>query len=281
MFNKIVQLLVVCLISFSITNAFAECIEGDCVNGTGTFVYPSGNKYLGQWKKGKFHGDGMAIGVDGKVVEGKFVNGKIDNNKIFRSKKAEVSRASSDVIFPVGTGIAPSGPKPLHLVIQEMGKLKGMSVSWSKDIDKEVLVYVLIWPEDDFFEAINNVLRQLDYTHEMEGNTIVVKHRDTKKSDNNKVKKSPLSNHLSLPVGARIAPSEPKPLWLVIHEMAKLKRMSVGWSKDIDKEALVHVLIMPEEDFFEAIDNVLRQLDYTHEMEGNTIVIKHKETKKI
>ncbi len=85
---------------------------------------------------------------------------------------------------------------------------------------------------------------------------------------------------LAIPVGAKIAPTEPKPLRLVMQELAKLKAMNISWANDVDKESLVYVTIMPEEDFFEAIDNVLRQLDYFHEMEGNTIVIKHKETKK-
>ena len=88
------------------------------------------------------------------------------------------------------------------------------------------------------------------------------------------------STDISIPVGARITPSGPKPLRMVMQELAKLKSMNISWANDVDKEALVHVTIMPEEDFFEAIDNVLRQLDYFHAMEGNTIVIKHKETKK-
>lgn len=85
---------------------------------------------------------------------------------------------------------------------------------------------------------------------------------------------------LSIPVGARITPNGPKPLRLVMQELAKLKSMNISWANDVDQESLVHVTIMPEEDFFEAIDNVLRQLDYFHEVEGNTIVISHKLTKK-
>ncbi|MDD5757619.1 MAG: pilus (MSHA type) biogenesis protein MshL [Desulfobulbaceae bacterium] len=91
---------------------------------------------------------------------------------------------------------------------------------------------------------------------------------------------SGFNSELSTPVGAKIAPVGPKPLRMVIQELAKLKGMNVSWANDVDKDSLVQVTIMPEEDFFEAIDNVLRQLDYSHEMQGNTIVIKHKETKK-
>ncbi len=85
---------------------------------------------------------------------------------------------------------------------------------------------------------------------------------------------------LATPVGARIAPAGAKPLRMVMQELAKLKSMNISWANDVDKEALVHVTIMAEEDFYEAIDNVLGQLDYFHEMQENTIVIRHKETKK-
>ena len=85
---------------------------------------------------------------------------------------------------------------------------------------------------------------------------------------------------LATPVGARIAPAGAKPLRMVMQELAKLKSMNISWANDVDKEALVHVTIMAEEDFYEAMDNVLSQLDYFHEMQANTIVIRHKETKK-
>lgn len=91
---------------------------------------------------------------------------------------------------------------------------------------------------------------------------------------------STTASDIAIPVGAKITPSGPKPLRLVMQELAKLKSMNISWANDVDQEALVHVVIMPEEDFFEAIDNLLRQLDYFHEMRGNTIVVHHKETKK-
>lgn len=89
-----------------------------------------------------------------------------------------------------------------------------------------------------------------------------------------------LTHKMIIPVGAKITPSSPTPLRVVMQELAKLKSMNVSWANDVDREALVNVTIMPEEDFFEAIDNILRQLDYFYDMHGNTIVIKHKETKR-
>ncbi len=37
---------------------FAQCIKGDCINGQGTFTWESGDKYVGEWKDGKRHGQG-------------------------------------------------------------------------------------------------------------------------------------------------------------------------------------------------------------------------------
>lgn len=88
------------------------------------------------------------------------------------------------------------------------------------------------------------------------------------------------THKIVIPVGARITPATPKPLRLVMQELAKLKSMNVSWASDVDKGALVNVTIMPEEDFFEAIKNLLRQLDYFSVIQGNTIIIKHKETKR-
>ncbi len=92
--------------------------------------------------------------------------------------------------------------------------------------------------------------------------------------------KSGLTNKMIVPVGAKITPASPKPLRVVMQELAKLKSMNVSWASDVDRNALVNVTIMPEEDFFEAIGNLLRQVDYFYEMHGSTIVIKHKETKR-
>ena len=32
---------------------FAECIEGDCDNGYGTYTFANGDKYIGEYKDGK------------------------------------------------------------------------------------------------------------------------------------------------------------------------------------------------------------------------------------
>ena len=34
--------------------AYAECTQGDCVNGQGTYTSADGAKYVGEWKDGEF-----------------------------------------------------------------------------------------------------------------------------------------------------------------------------------------------------------------------------------
>ena len=36
-----------------------QCISGDCENGTGIYLYANGDKYAGEWKDGKRHGQGI------------------------------------------------------------------------------------------------------------------------------------------------------------------------------------------------------------------------------
>ena len=41
------------------------CIKGNCINGKGTFIWPNGDKYNGNWKNQKPHGLGTFIWVNG------------------------------------------------------------------------------------------------------------------------------------------------------------------------------------------------------------------------
>jgi len=48
----------------------------DKKHGTGTFIWPDGRKYIGQWANGKQHGNGTFLAVNGQQREGEWVNGK-------------------------------------------------------------------------------------------------------------------------------------------------------------------------------------------------------------
>ena len=60
----------------------------------------------------------------------------------------------------------------------------------------------------------------------------------------------------------------PQPLWDIIKRLATLKNMNVSWASDVDKNVLVDVNINANDDFYSALDNMLRQVDYYHEMAG-------------
>jgi len=83
-----------------------------------------------------------------------------------------------------------------------------------------------------------------------------------------------------LKVGARITSTRgPQPLWDIFKRLAALKGMNVSWASDVDRNVLVDVDINAEDGFYEAIDNMLRQVDFFHEMQGNTIIVKYRETR--
>jgi general secretion pathway protein D/MSHA biogenesis protein MshL len=61
--------------------------------------------------------------------------------------------------------------------------------------------------------------------------------------------------------------------------LVRNKKMGLSWASDVDQNLLVDVDVTASDDFFEAIDNILRQLDYFHEVEGKTIIIKYRQTR--
>ena len=44
-------------------------------NGQGTYIYPNGEKYEGDWKNGKYHGHGTFTYPDGNMYVGEFKDG--------------------------------------------------------------------------------------------------------------------------------------------------------------------------------------------------------------
>lgn len=88
---------------------------------------------------------------------------------------------NQDFVIKVGANIRSTrGPQPLWDIMKRLASLKGKSVSWSSDVDQNVLVDVDISADDDYSEAIDNLLRQVDYFHEVKGSTIIIKYKETK-----------------------------------------------------------------------------------------------------
>ncbi len=61
---------------FAGTVASAQCVSGDCQNGSGVFEYGDGSKYEGEFKDAKRHGQGTRVHADGRVYTGAWQSGR-------------------------------------------------------------------------------------------------------------------------------------------------------------------------------------------------------------
>jgi general secretion pathway protein D/MSHA biogenesis protein MshL len=87
-----------------------------------------------------------------------------------------------ELTLKVGADISTTtGPVPLRDIMKSLGSLHNMNVSWASDVDQYVYIDVDIRANDDFFTALENMLRQVDYFYELKGNTIIVKFKETRK----------------------------------------------------------------------------------------------------
>ncbi len=102
-----------------------HCISGDCINGYGTYAWPSGNKYTGNWKNYEREGTGSSSSPQGdkftgtwhnnEKVEGtyKFPNGAVYIGT-YTSDGKELNGTISlrDMNIPFVNGVARIPPKP-------------------------------------------------------------------------------------------------------------------------------------------------------------------------
>ena len=58
-------------------------------NGQGTYIYPNGEKYVGDWKNGKYHGQGTFTYRDGSKYVGGWKNEKQDGQGTYTFPSGE------------------------------------------------------------------------------------------------------------------------------------------------------------------------------------------------
>lgn len=94
----------------------------------------------------------------------------------------ESAGEDEELTLQVGADVSTTaGPVPLRDIMKGLASLHNMNVSWSSDVDQYVFIDVDIQASDDFFVAIDNMLRQVDYFYELQDNTIIVKFKETRK----------------------------------------------------------------------------------------------------
>lgn len=93
----------------------------------------------------------------------------------------DLGEKSDDYQIKVGATIKSTGnPLPLENILNKLANSKGMNVTWASDVNQYANVNVNISADENFFKAIENLLRQVDYFYEVKGKTIVVRNKDTK-----------------------------------------------------------------------------------------------------
>lgn len=94
--------------------------------------------------------------------------------------KNDLNNKADYAVLKVGTKIRSTKRVPLREIMKPLASQKKLNISWASDVEQEALVDVDIKPDDDFYEAVENLLRQVDYVYEKQGTTLVIKYRDTK-----------------------------------------------------------------------------------------------------
>ena len=62
---------------------FAECIAGNCTKGQGTYTWPNGQKYVGEFRDGKANGQGIYTWPNGQKYVGEFRDNKANGYGIY------------------------------------------------------------------------------------------------------------------------------------------------------------------------------------------------------
>jgi len=110
------------------------------------------------------------------------IAGELEDEAGYKLRPLEIEMKAGKPYLPVGAAInTKAGKVPLQEVIKALAGLKGLSVTWADDVKPGELVDPDIRPEDDFWDALDNILRQLDYYYELSANTIVLKYKETKR----------------------------------------------------------------------------------------------------
>lgn len=95
--------------------------------------------------------------------------------------KDSLDSQADDVVLKVGAKISSKTKVPLKDIMKPLASQKKLNISWASDVNQDALVDVDIQANDDFYKSIENLLRQVDYFYEIQGSTLIIKYRETKK----------------------------------------------------------------------------------------------------
>ncbi len=82
-------LVLVSIFSNAQTTATKGCVEGDCLNGAGKYLFSNGDKFNGYWQNGIRNNYGRYDWKDGSWYLGDFRNDSITGNGAFHPVKGD------------------------------------------------------------------------------------------------------------------------------------------------------------------------------------------------
>jgi hypothetical protein len=84
-----------CFMTLSnLTKLSAQCLDGDCKNGRGTYQFDNGNKYVGDFRRSIMHGKGTVYFANGNRYNGDWVGGLREGTGIYTFSNGNVYTGS-------------------------------------------------------------------------------------------------------------------------------------------------------------------------------------------
>jgi hypothetical protein len=144
----------------SFQNDNSDCVSGDCKNGQGTFTFPDGRKYIGEFKDGRSNGQGTSTFPNGTKYVGEFKDGRSNGQGTFTFPNGTkyVGEFKDGKQNGQGTLTYPTVSK--YIGEFKDGKRNGQGVMFK--VNGEILSG--IWVNDNFMdvwtiEAVENFLK--------------------------------------------------------------------------------------------------------------------------
>lgn len=127
------------------------CVEGDCLNGTGTFIYGDGSRYIGHFRAGKAYGQGQVYYKNGDRYEGSMRNNEIHGFGTYFYQDGRTLRGQWNQNAFVGGSMpepAPNKVRPVNPADERKNIKMWAVVIGISDYDH---MPVLRYPDDDAY----------------------------------------------------------------------------------------------------------------------------------